>query len=66
MNIQAKSKRLILVLYNDLKNQNVTIYNDLKRFKLVLINLISNALKYTSKDTGVIKIKISRLIDNLI
>ena len=49
-------KNIKLVLKNELEQLNLTILNDKNRLSQVIINLISNALKFTTKITGVIEL----------
>ena len=58
MKVQAEIKYIKLEFKNELEIYNLTIINDENRINQVITNLISNAIKFTSSNTGVIELKI--------
>ena len=66
MKVQADIKNIKLELKNELEHLNLTILNDKNRLSQVIINLISNALKFSDKLTGVIELIVSKNQNNLI
>ena len=48
MKVQADIKNIKLELKNELEHLNLTILNDKNRLSQVIINLISNSLKFTN------------------
>ena len=47
MKIQADYKKIKIVLINNLEKENISCVNDQNRLNQVIINLISNALKFS-------------------
>ena len=54
MKVQADLKKKKIVLVNELGGCDISIYNDKNRLSQILINLISNSMKFVSENTGVI------------
>ena len=54
MKVQADLKKKKIVLVNELGGYDISIYNDKNRLSQILINLISNSMKFVSENTGVI------------
>ncbi len=64
MKVQADQKYINLEIINELEKLDLTIINDSNRFNQVQINLISNALKFCTKDTGQVTIRIKLSAEN--
>ncbi|MUU77485.1 sensor histidine kinase [Winogradskyella endarachnes] len=47
-----------LKLVTDIKNDQITVYSDERRLEQVLINLITNAIKFSEKGTIIVKVYI--------
>ncbi len=54
MKVQADLKKKKIILVNELGDSDINIFNDKNRLSQILINLISNSMKFVSEDTGVI------------
>ena len=56
VSMEAKNKKIIMVLQNDC-NSNLLLFSDERRMKQVLLNLLTNAIKFTFE--GHVKLKVS-------
>ena len=65
MNMEALNKGISLIIQNECP-RNLSLYSDEVRLKQILINLISNSIKFTFK--GFVKLKVSSIIpqENLV
>lgn len=55
---QAEAKKLKLFLDTDqLNEKDRMVYNDINRFKQVLMNLLTNAIKFTEKGSVTVQVK---------
>jgi signal transduction histidine kinase len=56
LNAQAEEKNVKLLFINNIKDKNIMLHTDDVKLRQVCINLIGNALKFVSADTGKVEV----------